>query len=79
MELLTRYHDKKSTNSGTSSGSVWGGISKQLRAPAGSRLQKLHNVGLALKSLYGHLGTPSCLHGIVLNQIIELLNKTGII
>lgn len=64
MELLTRYHDKK--NSSTSSSSVWGGISKQLRAPAGSRLQKLHNVGLALKSLYGHLGNPSSLHGMLL-------------
>ena len=74
MELLTRYHDKKSNDSGTSSssGSVWGGISNQLRAPAGSRLQKLHNVGLALKSLYGHLGIPSCLHGNLFK--IKLLN-----
>lgn len=37
--------------------SVRGGNLDLLRVPANSRLQKMHNVGLALKSLYGYLGS----------------------
>jgi hypothetical protein len=39
--------------------SVRGGTLDLLRVPANSRLQKMHNVGLALKSLYGSLGPTS--------------------
>lgn len=39
--------------------SVRGGTMDLLRVPANSRLQKMHNVGLALKSLYGYLGPVS--------------------
>ena len=49
MELLTRHHDKKNS----SPPSEWDGISKQLRTPANSRLQKLHNVGLVFKKFNG--------------------------
>ena len=45
MDILTHTHTDRD-------GSGWGGISEQLRVPAGSRLQKMHNVGSALKSLY---------------------------
>ena len=48
MDILTHTH---------TDGNGWGGISELLRVPAGSRLQKLHNVGSALRSLYQYSET----------------------